>query len=45
MIVTAEKSGTLLMTAYRPHCDPGTVDLLERVRGRCRAAFHGRRCR
>ena len=33
MIATAEESGALLMTAYRLHCDPGTVDLLERVRG------------
>ena len=32
MIAAAEASGALLMTAYRLHCDPGTVDLLKRVR-------------
>lgn len=33
MIDAARGSGALLMTAYRLHSDPGTVEVLERIRG------------
>jgi predicted dehydrogenase len=32
MIAAAEASGTLLMTAYRLHHEPGTVEVLEQIR-------------
>ena len=32
MIAAAEAAGTLLMTAYRLHCEPGTVAVLEAIR-------------
>jgi predicted dehydrogenase len=32
MIAAAKESGAYLMTAYRLHNEPGTVDLLERIR-------------
>jgi predicted dehydrogenase len=32
MIAAADAAGTLLMTAYRLHCEPATVDIIERVR-------------
>jgi len=33
MIAAAKDAGTWLMTAYRLHNDPGTVELLEQIRG------------
>ncbi|MGP6086281.1 Gfo/Idh/MocA family protein [Antarctobacter jejuensis] len=32
MVAAATESGALLMTAYRLHSDPGTVEVLERIR-------------
>ena len=32
MIAAAEENGVYLMTAYRLHNEPGTVDVLERIR-------------
>lgn len=32
MIAAADDAGVLLMTAYRLHCDPGTVEMLEQIR-------------
>lgn len=32
MIRVAEANGVYLMTAYRLHCEPGTVEVLERIR-------------
>ena len=32
MIATAEANGVFLMTAYRLHCEPMTVEVLERIR-------------
>ena len=32
MIAAQKKSGAKLMIAYRLHCDPGNLDVLERVR-------------
>ena len=32
MIAAAEENGVFLMTAYRLHCEPMTVEVLERVR-------------
>lgn len=32
MIAAADEGGAYLMTAYRLHCEPGTVEVLERVR-------------
>lgn len=32
MIAAAEKGGTFLMTAYRLHSEPGTVDVIHRIR-------------
>lgn len=32
MIAAAEKAGTFLMTAYRLHNDPGTIEVLETIR-------------
>ena len=33
MITAANESGAYLMTAYLLHNEPGTVELLERIRG------------
>lgn len=32
MIAAAEENGVFLMTAYRLHCEPGTVEAMERIR-------------
>ena len=32
MIAAADQNGVYLMTAYRLHCEPGTVEVLERIR-------------
>lgn len=32
MIAAADRNGVYLMTAYRLHCEPGTVEVLERIR-------------
>ena len=32
MIAAADENGVYLMTAYRLHCEPGTIEALERIR-------------